>query len=236
MQTQAPANASTTLRIGQRIWQNECAGTVSGLTSWNSGEQFASLGIGHFIWYPAGKRGPFEESFPPMIQWLARSGVSLPAWLMKAKACPWNTRAEFKRDVNSPQQQDLRRLLSSTVREQTEFIIARLHGTVPKLASAGGARVRANYDALTQSPEGMFAMIDYVNFKGDGINPSERYHGQGWGLAQVLADMCEPTPAGFSDAAQRVLTKRVANSPPERGEQRWLPGWKQRCQSYKRRF
>ena len=41
-------------RIGKRIWSNECNGTVDGLTSWNTGENFASLGIGHFIWYPAG--------------------------------------------------------------------------------------------------------------------------------------------------------------------------------------
>jgi hypothetical protein len=64
-------------RVGQRIWQNECAGTVAGLTSWNAGEDFASLGIGHFIWYPAGKRGPFEESFPGLVQHLARIVVML---------------------------------------------------------------------------------------------------------------------------------------------------------------
>src|SRR6266446_3164255 len=45
-------------RIGKKIWQNECNGTISGLTSWNQGEDFASLGIGHFIWYPQGRRGP----------------------------------------------------------------------------------------------------------------------------------------------------------------------------------
>ncbi len=54
-------------RIGRKIWQNECAGTVSGLTSWNAGEKFASLGIGHFLWYPKGERGPFEESFPDLV-------------------------------------------------------------------------------------------------------------------------------------------------------------------------
>src|SRR5258706_488493 len=46
------------LRIGKRVWQNECNGTISGLTAWNEGEDFASLGIGHFIWYPKGRRGP----------------------------------------------------------------------------------------------------------------------------------------------------------------------------------
>ncbi|MGZ5512150.1 MAG: hypothetical protein ACXWG7_02070, partial [Chthoniobacterales bacterium] len=51
-------------RIGRKVWQNECGGTIAGLTSWNAGENFASLGIGHFIWYPKDVRGPFEESFP----------------------------------------------------------------------------------------------------------------------------------------------------------------------------
>jgi hypothetical protein len=48
----------------KKIWQNECNGTIAGLTSWNAGEDFASLGIGHFIWYPKGRRGPFEKVFP----------------------------------------------------------------------------------------------------------------------------------------------------------------------------
>ncbi|HSV63887.1 MAG TPA: hypothetical protein VLH83_11140, partial [Chthoniobacterales bacterium] len=33
-----------TRRIGNKIWRNECGGTVAGLTSWNAGENFASLG------------------------------------------------------------------------------------------------------------------------------------------------------------------------------------------------
>src|SRR5687767_5521069 len=45
-------------RIGRRVWQNECGGRRDGLTSWNVGEDFASLGIGHFIWYPKGMDGP----------------------------------------------------------------------------------------------------------------------------------------------------------------------------------
>ena len=53
-----------TRRIGNRIWQNECGGTVAGLTSWNAGENFASLGIGHFIWYPKGRRGPGTTARP----------------------------------------------------------------------------------------------------------------------------------------------------------------------------
>ena len=75
-------------RIGKKIWRNECAGTRDGLTSWNKGEDFPSLGIGHFIWYPQGKRGPFKESFPALKDYLESQGVELPGWLASAKACP----------------------------------------------------------------------------------------------------------------------------------------------------
>jgi hypothetical protein len=78
------------LRIGKKIWQNECNGTVSGLTSWNSGEDFASLGIGHFIWYPKGKRGPFEESFLKLVSFISktrRSNCQQYCWHWRA-SCP----------------------------------------------------------------------------------------------------------------------------------------------------
>src|SRR5213596_1725997 len=68
-------------RIGKRIWQNECNGTIAGLTSWNEGENFASLGIGHFIWYPKDVRGPFEESFPKLIRFISSRGAKLPKLL-----------------------------------------------------------------------------------------------------------------------------------------------------------
>ena len=75
------------LEAGRRLWQNECGGRIDGLTSWNKGEDFASLGIGHFIWYPAGRRGPFEESFPRLLEYLSKNGVVLPAWLRGEVPC-----------------------------------------------------------------------------------------------------------------------------------------------------
>src|SRR3954471_21029524 len=113
-------------RIGRRIWQNECAGSVEGLTSWNSGENFASLGIGHFIWYPAGVEGPFVESFPKLVARLGRDGVKLPAWLREAQDCPWPNREALLRDHDGSRQKELRALLAGTAREQTQFIIDRL--------------------------------------------------------------------------------------------------------------
>ena len=78
-----------------------------------------------------------------------------------------------------------------------------------------------------------------MNFKGDGTPVSERYNGRGWGLLQVLGEMKE-VPSGaaaateFAAAAKRVLSRRIANSPPERGEKRWEEGWHNRCGTYGR--
>lgn len=226
-------------RVGRRIWQNECGGSVAGLTSWNGGEDFASLGIGHFIWYPQGRSGPFAESFPPLMAFLAARGIATPAWTRGA--CPWPTKAAFEADRNGNRQQELRALLSRTVRQQTEFILARMEAALPKMLAQSNnpALVQRAFDGLKQTPEGTFCLIDYVNFKGEGTSPTERYHGQGWGLLQVLEDMpASKTPdqysSAFAAAAKRVLSRRVANAPPERNEQRWLAGWHNRCDGYRR--
>ncbi|WP_240772760.1 hypothetical protein [Phragmitibacter flavus] len=230
-------------RVGKRIWQNECAGTVEGLTSWNTGENFASLGIGHFIWYPEGVEGPFEESFPKLVQWLGSRGVRLPNWLAGMRDCPWPTRAAFLKDSQGPWQRDLRTLLAATVREQTLFIMHRLQQAEPKFRQAAGRqgeKVARNMALLRMSAAGNFAMIDYVNFKGEGLNPKERYRGEGWGLLQVLTAMETPdaarAPAAFAAASERMLARRVANSPPERGEKRWMAGWANRCRAYGKPF
>src|ERR1035438_10094797 len=81
--------------IGLKIWQNEAGGKVQLLTHWNKGEDFGSFGIGHFIWYPAGKQGPFTESFPSALDAIAASGVTLPAWLQGHPPCPWPDRDAF---------------------------------------------------------------------------------------------------------------------------------------------
>jgi hypothetical protein len=222
-------------RIGHQVWVNECDGTVAGLTSWNEGEEFASLGIGHFIWYPAGMRGPFEESFPPLIEYLAANGVGVPGWMRGA--CPWSTRAEFMAAQHGDKLTELRKLLAGTVELQARFIARRMHEALPKMLAAAPAeeagRVRANFGKLEESEAGLFALIDYVNFKGEGTLVTERYKGQGWGLLQVLETM--PADGGtkdFAQAAKVVLARRVRNSPPERHEERWLAGWEARVGRY----
>ena len=87
--------------IGNQIWKNECSGTIPGLTGWNRGEYFASLGIGHFIWYHREKRGPFEESFPPLVRYIQSRGIPVPQ-IARQQACPWTSREDFQKALNSP--------------------------------------------------------------------------------------------------------------------------------------
>jgi len=223
------------LAIGKRIWKNECAGTVSGLTSWNKGEAFASLGIGHFIWYPTASGGPFEESFPKLVSFLKTHGVATPSWL--GGLCPWKTRAAFVADLESERMKQLRSLLADTVAMQARFCAQRLEQALPKMLVAAPKsereRIRANFYRVAAQPLGMYALIDYVNFKGEGTAPSERYDGKGWGLLQVLETMGEgPALPAFAKAANQVLTQRVANSPKARHEAQWLPGWRNRVAGY----
>jgi len=228
--------------IGRKIWQNECAGTVDGLTSWNAGEEFPSLGIGHFIWYPAGFNGPFTESWPQLIAFAKQRGANPPA-VASLPNCPWGSKKQFQAEFRGPQLTSLRKWLAANVPLQTDFIIARSRAALPKMLAAAPAserkRIEANYHKVASTAGGTYALIDYVNFKGDGINPAERYNGRGWGLMQVLGEMRDvsagPAAASeFAAAAKRVLDRRIANSPPARGEARWKPGWHNRCDTYAR--
>lgn len=232
--------------IGRKIWKNECNGTVEGLTSWNAGEDFPSLGIGHFIWYVPGRPGPFEESFPPLIKYMQSRGVqNIPAWVANANGSPWSTRSQFLAEQNSAKMKELRQFLANTVTVQTGFIVQRLENALPKMKAATPAgdrdRLQTNFYKVAETRTGVYALIDYVNFKGEGIKPEESYKGQGWGLQDVLLEM-KDTSGGqaaaneFSEAAKRVLQRRVRNAPADRNESRWLAGWMNRCESYKHGF
>ena len=236
-------SAAESMRIGKKIWQNECGGTVAGLTSWNTGENFASLGIGHFIWYPKGVRGPFDESFPELANFAAKRNATLPEVVRTNlnSGCPWSSRAEFLAASDSPEMKQLRQFLADTVPIQAEFLVQRLQKALPKMASAAPAADRANierqFQRVASSSQGCYALVDYVNFKGEGVLETERYKGQGWGLLQVLQGMSgsgngAAAAREFSVSAGKVLSQRVENSPPERKESRWLAGWLKRVKTY----
>lgn len=233
-----PAQARS---IALLIWRNEGQSRYEALTDWNQGEAFASLGIGHFIWYPAAVPVTFTESFPPLVRFLADNGAPVPPWLASAPPCPWPDRAAFFADYDGPRLRELRALLSATFDLQARFLANRSEAALPRileeLPPAERAAIRRRYADVASVANGVYALVDYVNFKGEGVSPAERYSGLGWGLLQVLQEM-RATPQGqaaareFSQAAARVLSRRVALSPVSRHEERWLPGWLKRVETY----
>ncbi len=256
--------------LGERIFANECAAQRACLTSWNEGEDFPSLGIGHFIWFQRNQDEIFAETFPDLLTYLAETGITMPKWLQPNNLVtnndrpdgdiragdfsrdtvgkppstgidsPWESRADFYQDIDSHRMEELRTLLDTTRREQAQFIIARLEnsieGIVAQAPSAERERLQRRVEKLStcHSPAGLYALIDYVHFKGTGLAEGERYAGQGWGLQQVLSAMIDDLPVldSFAAAAKATLERRVANAPTERREQRWLKGWHNRIDTY----
>ena len=237
-------------KIGQKIWLNETGGKIDAITSWSANEEFASLGIGHFIWFPVGKWLPFEESFPALLEFMRKKNVRLPAWLDQTQipANPWTSRAEFRKNANSPQMKELRQFLLDTVAEQTQFMVARAQGAMEKILKTtpdGTERehIVIQFTRVIRASENFYPLIDYINFKGEGTNPneaamnSETGRRQGWGLKQVLLKMNGVTGdpkavrAEFADAAQFVLQQRVRNLPSNRV---FEVGWLRRVATYHR--
>ena len=227
--------------IGEKIFKNEAAGKKENLVYWNEGENFPSLGIGHFIWYKQGEPGIFEESFPQLVEFLKSKNVKLPKIMAENKYSPWKDRQELinLKTKKNPDIEELTNFLYENKDLQIMFIFKRLESSLEKMLAVSDDRenVRKQFYRVASSPNGLYPLIDYVNFKGEGTNPNERYNGQGWGLLQVLENM-KGTETGkaalteFSNSAKFVLQRRVNNSDPSKNEKKWLQGWLNRCNTY----
>ena len=234
--------------IATRIFQNETRGQARYLTYWGAGEDFPSLGIGHFIWFPSGVDAPFDEIFPALVNYLKThdSGCTpVPTWLngLAPFDAPWPDKAAFDQVSNSDELLSLRHWLAGTAPQQAAFIASNFEHrwNQLELLAADKTHLTELLQQIVSTREGLFAAVDYFNFKGLGSNPRERYAEQGWGLLQVLGDVAAAEQPGddarallqrFSEAAAKRLRNRVALSPPERNEARWLEGWLSRVAEY----
>ncbi len=229
--------------IASMIFQNECQMKNDNLISWNEGEDFLSLGIGHFIWYPQGRPDRYRESFPELMRSFEKQGQKIPDAVkaMLKNGSPWKTRDEFLAAHAGAEAAQLRGFLKETMNGQALFMIRRFQSAVLKMIQTTPPEQRAllaeKIFGLTQTRNGLYAMIDYLNFKGDGLSQEERYREHGWGLFQVFYEMGWPVDsegpeAEFVEAARIVLRRRVDNAPSERLEERWIQGWENRVKTY----
>lgn len=226
--------------VANKIEQNETAGQRKFLMHWNQGEDFVSLGIGHFIWFPSNYKGPFKETAPDLFTFLANTNLKLPELFSQYADCPWHNIEEFKAAYRTTKVQNAIDFLEATKPLQAAYIFSRLEQALPTmlLSSEHPNHVKQQFYLMANSTSGIYPLIDYVNFKGEGVKPSERYKDEGWGLLDVLENM-NANKAGsatvneFADQAAIILTRRVDNSPAERNEKRWLPGWLKRIDTYR---
>ncbi|MCW8994404.1 MAG: hypothetical protein OQK77_01180 [Psychromonas sp.] len=224
-------------KLGLLIWKNEGQQKLKHLTTWNRGEDFPSLGLGHFIWYPNQQKGRFKEQFPELLSYFEAHGVQLPTWLDGTQPAPWKSREQFYKEFDKEKLRSLRIFLRGHLDLQVRFIMLRLEKAIPQILAACTQeqknRVKDNLERLTATSQGVFVLLDYINFKGEGLSQQERYQGEGWGVKDVLLAMPkeyqDPLRA-FGFAADEVLTRRVKNAP--RDESRWLKGWRVRVHAY----
>ncbi len=234
--------------IAYKIWQNEGAGLRKYLIHWNKGEEFASVGIGHFIWFTKDQPMWFFEAFPALLEYISLRGTTLPSWLNTNTSCPWNSRKELMhaKKVKSKKYQQLENFLVKTMGLQAEFMAYRLNQALPKILKyAENTKDRKliykNFNNILYnkkgniSTKGAYILVDYVNFKGDGTIETERYQGKGWGLFQVLKNMnpkdTNPYRA-FAKSAQMILDRLIMVSPAKRNLKRFRAGWFKRLETY----
>ena len=227
--------------VADRIFKNEAGGKKENIVYWNTGEDFPSLGIGHFIWYRAGQRGKFAESFPQLVAYYRAHDIKLPKIIEENEYSPWANSDELFRlkRIMDNDITELTNFLYNTKDIQVAFIFERLENSLEKMMaiSDNPENVKKQFYRVAQSPNGLYPLIDYVNFKGEGITRTETYNGEGWGLLQVLENM-KGTGSGkaaleeFSNSAKAVLERRVKNAGPDSNEKKWLQGWLNRCDTY----
>lgn len=234
--------------IAMKVWQNEGAGLDKYLVHWNDGEDFASVGIGHFIWFSKGHTERFREVFPMVLAFMETKNVAMPDWLTSSTPLPWNSKSEFyaAKQSNSQQYSELFEFLKNTKAYQAEFLAQRLNNALPqilatiispdqkKLIEQRFYHILNNADG-TANERGIYILLDYINFKGEGTVVSERYNDQGWGLLQVLENLdpdADNRFKAFAKSAEAMLNRRIKNSPPERGEIRWQENWTNRVNGY----
>ncbi len=234
--------------IAKKVWQNEGAGLDKYLVHWNDGEDFASVGIGHFIWFSKGHTERFREVFPMVLAFMEKKRVKMPSWLNSKTPLPWNTKTAFyaAKKAKSKKHRELFAFLKATMPEQAEFMAQRLSNALPQMLETiddpkKQALIKKRFYEVMHNKDGsvnergLYVLLDYTNFKGEGTLKSERYKGEGWGLLQVLEHM-NPKESNklkaFAESAKAMLSRRIKNSPPARGEERWRKGWNIRLMTY----
>ena len=135
----------------------------------------------------------------------------------KGGACPWNSRAEFLAAESSQRMKQ-----SANLSRRHDRFSSRLPGGTAAARRcrkcsrprppAERAKIEKQFNRVASSAQGCYALIDYVNFKGEGVLATERYRGRGWGLLQVLEGMSGQRRRSSGERVCRIGSARLARA------------------------
>ena len=124
-----------------------------------------------------GARGPFEESFPKLRALRTKTGSQAAAVTFGLPCCALvrGTRARnFSRPNRARNMKQLRIFLADTIDLQADFLVERLaRARCPKFSTPRHQRnvpeSKSSSIGVASSAQGCYALVDYVNFKGEGV-------------------------------------------------------------------
>lgn len=227
-------NEREMLQFASLSAKHEYGGDPKGVVMWNKYENFLSLGIGHYLW---GRNSGQGESFREMIKYVHSTGCYRGAYPSVLKfrdgsigGMPWGSKKSFEASESSAQVKELKSFLLGKDMQvcQVKFQMNRLQAGLSKMLQkeATNFEFKKTVNELASSEAGVVAMLDYVNFKGEGL--SEKRRGN-WGLFEVLrrasVDPNVRAVNKFKAAAINVLKNREDWST-------YGPGWTKRIVQY----
>lgn len=202
---------------------------------WHLHEPFPYLGIGRFIWFPKDANFSYEEDFPSLLKFMKDRGHKMPDWLDEDFSCPWASRQEFEKD--QVRQLELRQVLESGIHLQIKFLITHSFETfetiIDSFDDVDKTVMKNKFVQLLEDPRGLYALIDYCQFKGSGLHQKEFKDGKGFGLKQVVEALpCESCNVeSFVKTAKDILKERAKNSNGH--DEKWLSSWINRLDRYR---
>lgn len=228
-----------TPEIVDKIYTNETGGNPDNLIYHNPKEGFCSIGIGHFLWFTDSTKAAFKETFPALLTEMnGTDGVFFDEVNTTIPdKCPWKSQTEVDSAKATPLYKKLFAGLTSTKGKQLQvkYMAFRAAEALDEIIIKD-KEMSSVIEQLLADDKGTYAVIDYVNFKGNSAS-GEDYNGHTWGLDTVLAvmpsDTTIPLMRRFEIAAETTLEARVREAKVlGKDESMFLPGWKKRIETY----
>jgi hypothetical protein len=226
-------------RTVELIYMNETGGNPDALIIKNDKEAVCSLGIGHFIWYPAGVERQYKETFPGLLRKLQKTdGVFKGAPdVVIPSTCPWSTSTDLEAAKGSEVYKRIMMGLTSPVgkRVQIEYMTERARDAIAETIGEDPLAKKKVLDLLA-TEQGTYAVIDYINFKGNSA-VVETYGDFQWGFKTAIHVMSEnetlKPEVRFQIAVETLLEMRVEEAKKlGKDEASFLPGWLKRVNTY----